>query len=164
MNAYVETKIEKDERKMTFWIFIQFFSRDGWTMHNAKVSLGSLKFTLATHRTPSPPILATRHLTALLLRVWRQIPHHHSRQRRVETHRRLGSPAGSSPERHSSLLPARFGGPCAAPPLSPPPEHADSKLVVYVHDLDSDKARLVAKVKIGSCNSDISSSYNEARV
>ena len=48
-----------------------------------------------------PPILATRHLTALLLRVWRQIPHHHSRQRRVETHRRLGSPAGSSPARHS---------------------------------------------------------------
>ena len=50
----------------------------------------------------------------------------------------------------TSLLPARFGGPCAAPPLSPPPEHADSKLVVYVHDLDSDKARLVAKVKIVS--------------
>ena len=46
MNAYVETKIEKDVRKMTFWIFIQFFIRDGWTMQ---------KYPFGLSNSPLPP-------------------------------------------------------------------------------------------------------------
>jgi len=132
-------------------------------VYDAKVSLGSLKFTLTTHRPASPSVTKLsvsrlffcgaedQYLVATLssntdggssssvsqpVVVWdlkRGVVCHNVA---LPPNSVLCTAIGGQQQRHLYLL------------VKLP---QDSKLVVYVHDLDTESHKLVRKVKIGSC-------------